>query len=113
MGLKILAIILFLAMYVLMTMTLNADTIPGITYTQKLCVRWRYLKRTIVGISPPEAYIVMIQNSERLDLNKNFLRLRIYDNNAFAKSAVNVPRIVLRIVILKAIQILSLWKTVS
>jgi len=64
-------------------------------------VRCRYLKRINTGIRPPEAYIVITQNSERLDLNKNFLRLRMKESNALAASEVNVPRIVLAIVIHK------------
>ena len=70
-------------------------------YTQKLDVRWRYLKRINPGIRPADAYIVMIQNRERPDLKRNFLRLRMKESNALAASEVNVPRIVLAIVIHK------------
>lgn len=88
-------------MYVLNTMILKALTIPGMIYTQKLEVRWRYLKRINTGIRPPEAYIVITQNRERLDLNKNFLRLRINESNALAAKDVNVPRTVLATVTIK------------
>jgi hypothetical protein len=67
-------------------------------YTQKLDVRWRYLKRISPGIRPADAYIVMIQNRERLDLNKNFLRLRMKESNALAAKDVSVPSTVLPIV---------------
>jgi hypothetical protein len=70
-------------------------------YTQKLEVRWRYLKRISPGIIPADAYIVMIQNRERPDLKRNFLRLRMKESNALAASDVNVPSTVLAIVIHK------------
>jgi hypothetical protein len=70
-------------------------------YTQKLDVRWRYLKRISPGIRPADAYIVMIQNRERPDLKRNFLRLRMKESNALAASDVNVPSTVLATVIHK------------
>ena len=100
------------AIYVRMTSILNALTMPGTTYTQKLLVRCRFLYSKKVGIIPPLTYIVTTQNSESERLNIKFFRLTINARIAFATNASSVPIMVLATVIYAPVMRLSFWSTV-
>lgn len=62
-------------MKVRITRTLNALTMPGMTYTQKELVRFMLRYKTKVGIIPPFTYMVMTQNKDSWERNKKRLRL--------------------------------------
>ncbi len=78
---------------------LNALTIPGITYTQKLLVSPSPLYKRNVGIIPPFTYMVMTQNRETSLWNRNLLRLTIKARIALAARDNRVPISVLATVI--------------